>query len=343
MKQEQLERWRKKYRDHHRMHPRQEAEQPHVEQQVRFMDSLMRRLALMWLAQAVLLTAGIGLGVYFHWAFGLLGFVAATAVGHFYSRWLLKPLPVIAAATEAIGRGELNHRVDIDRVDELGLLGQRFNWMAEDLQNLLDGKRALMLSISHELRSPLNRAKLHAELMEEGTSRQGLLAELAQMRELTSALLESERLAAGASALKPKRCDLARLAGGFTREGLRIDLPDDDLPTLKLDPLRMQLLMRNLINNALHYNNPAKGPVILRLAKDGAGIRMVVRDFGPGVPESSLPRLGEPFYRPENAGPRAEGGVGLGLTLCQLIASAHGSRLELRNEESGLEASVLLA
>jgi len=336
MKQEQLERWRKKYRDHYRMHPRQEAVQPHAE--VHFADSLIGRLSLMWLVQAVLLA----LGLYFGWVWGLLGFVLGTGVGIFYSRRLLKPLAGITAATEAIGRGELNHRVEIDGADELGLLGQRFNWMAEDLQALLDGKRALMLSISHELRSPLNRAKLHAELMEEGASRQGLLGELAQMRELTSALLESERLAAGASALKPKRCDLARLAGGFTREGLRIDL-GDDLPTLKLDPLRMQLLMRNLINNALHYNDPSKGPVILRLAKDGAGIRMVVRDFGPGVPESSLPRLGEPFYRPENAGPRAEGGVGLGLTLCQLIASAHGSRLELRNEESGLEASVLLA
>ena len=336
MKQETLERWRKKYRVHHRFHQGQPAEMPRAE--MRFMDSLMRRLAVMWLCQAVALAVGL---YFFGWIGGLVGFALGTLGGHFYAAWLLKPLQALDAATEAIGRGELDHRVMVDRPDELGLLGQRFNWMAEDLQALLDGKRALLLSISHELRSPLTRARTHAELMEPGASRDGLIGELSQMRELTSALLESERLAAGRSALKLKACDLARLAGGFKRDGLRIDC-DDDLPSLKLDPLRMQLLMRNLINNALHHNDPHKGTVVLRVAKEGAGIRLVVRDFGRGVPETAIGQLGEPFFQPPGAGPRPEGGVGLGLTLCQLIAAAHGSRLELRNENPGFEASLIL-
>jgi signal transduction histidine kinase len=335
MKQETLERWRKKYRAHYRLHSHRRTEQGHA--RPRFMDSLPRRLAAMWVCQALVLA----LGVHFGWVWSLLAFALATAGGHFFVVWMLKPLDDLNDATQAFGRGELDHRIQPVRADELSRLGLRFNRMAEELQALLDGKRALLLSISHELRAPLSRARTHAELMEEGPSRESLLEELSQMREMTSALLESERLAAGRSALRPRRCDLARLAGGFTREGLRIDI-EEELPQPKLDPLRMQLLMRNLINNALHHNEPGKGPVILRLAKEGQGIRLVVRDFGPGVPHSSLEHLGEPFYRPPNAGPRAPGGVGLGLTLCQLIAAAHGTRLELCNRDPGLEASILL-
>jgi signal transduction histidine kinase len=67
-----------------------------------------------------------------------------------------------------------------------------------------------------------------------------------------------------------------------------------------------------------------------------------VRDFGPGVPPESLPQLGQPFYRPDAARTRHEGGVGLGLCLCRLVAEAHGGRLEMRNAEPGFEAAVTL-
>lgn len=225
--------------------------------------------------------------------------------------------------------------------DEIGDLALRFNQMAADIQAMLDGKRALLLAISHELPSPLTRARLHAELVGEGESRDALLDELAQMRDLITALLESERLGSGHSALQRSDCDLTELVREQRQPGVD-RLVEPGLPTpLKLDRLRVRLLLlRNLVHNALRHNDAARGAVRLTLARDGDGVRLSVRDFGPGVPPEALAQRGQPFYRPDAARTRHEGGVGLGLCLCRLVPEAHDSRLVLRYAEPGFEASV---
>ena len=76
--------------------------------------------------------------------------------------------------------------------------------------------------------------------------------------------------------------------------------------------------------------------------REGDRLQIGVRDHGPGVPPDQLPRLTEAFYRPDSARTRAAGGVGLGLTLCRLVAQAHGGELALRNAQPGLEAWVSL-
>ena len=80
--------------------------------------------------------------------------------------------------------------------------------------------------------------------------------------------------------------------------------------------------------------------MIVSVARDGDGVRVAVRDHGPGVPPDALERLGQPFFRPDEARTRDSGGVGLGLSLCRLVAQAHGTRLDLRNAEPGFEAAV---
>ena len=91
------------------------------------------------------------------------------------------------------------------RNDELGDLAERINRMATSLQGMLDAKRALLLAISHELRSPLTRARVNAELVAEGEHRDALLRDLSEMRDLITDLLESERLATGHAALQTER------------------------------------------------------------------------------------------------------------------------------------------
>lgn len=313
--------------------------------QTRLAHSLRRRLYALAAGLAVLGLMLIGITVLAGWAWWitLLAWIGACAWAGWGLRQMLLPLDGLQTGVRALAKGQFGHRIEFDGNDELGELAERLNQMAADTQSLIKGKRALLMAVSHELRNPLARARLHAELMEEGPSREALLAELALMRELISALLETERLGAGSKALRRSECDLARLADGFARPGLRIE-HEETLPQVRVDPPRMQLLLRNLINNALMHNEPLRGPVTVRLRKEGRGLRLVVRDYGPGVPTSALPRLGEPFYRVEAVAPTGQGvGVGLGLTLCKLIAAAHGSRLELRNVEPGLEASILLA
>ena len=273
---------------------------------------------LLWAAPALLLVTGC--------AFGMI-------------RHMVQPLHALALGAEAFRRGEFSHRVPVIHGDEIGDLAVRFNQMAADIQAMLDGKRALLLAISHELRSPLTRARLHAELVGEGASRDALLEELGQMRDLITALLESERLGSGHSALQLSDCDLAALARELAQPGVALHI-EPGLPVLRLDRLRVQLCLRNLVQNALRHNDAAQGDVQLTVARAGEGVRVRVRDFGPGVPPEALPQLGQPFYRPDEARTRHGGGVGLGLCLCRLVAEAHDSRLELRNAEPGFEAAV---
>ncbi|WP_077036697.1 cell wall metabolism sensor histidine kinase WalK [Pelomonas sp. KK5] len=253
---------------------------------------------------------------------------------------MIWPLRALARVAQAYGRGDFEHRVPVFANDEIGDLTQRFNQMATDIQAMLDGKRALLLAISHELRSPLTRARLHAELIEEGDSRDALLKDLGEMRVLIDALLESERLGAGHSALQLQAVDLAALV----RSQVDVDvLVEPGLPPLmQLDSMRIQLLLRNLVSNAKRHNDAARGPVIVSLRREGQVVLLSVRDHGPGVPPEALEHLGEPFYRPDAARTRNDGGVGLGLNLCKMIAAAHGGRLEIRNATPGLEVTLNL-
>jgi signal transduction histidine kinase len=115
------------------------------------------------------------------------------------------------------------------------------------------------------------------------------------------------------------------------------------LPQLALDATRVRLLVRNLLDNALRFT-PAGGaaPVISAQPDATSGVQLVVRDFGPGVSEDQLSKLGQPFYRPDTARTREGGGVGLGLYLCRLVAQAHGGTFVVRNAQPGLQVAVHL-
>jgi signal transduction histidine kinase len=166
------------------------------------------------------------------------------------------------------------------------------------------------------------------------------------MRDLIGDLLESERLAAGHGALQRERCNLNTLvqdvaATQFAEAGLQLRL-DPALPERMLDPARIRLLVRNLIDNALRHGATASTPPRLETSFDGGRPRLVVRDFGPGVDAAHLALLGEPFHRPDAARQRSTGGVGLGLYLCRAVARAHGGELSIRNAAPGLEVAFEL-
>ncbi|RYY87925.1 MAG: HAMP domain-containing protein [Comamonadaceae bacterium] len=291
----------------------------------------------------------------------LAALLALVALAYAVVQRLLRPLIDIREGAERFGRGEFAAPIPVRRTDDLGELAQRINTMAQDIQAMLDAKRALLLAMSHELRSPLTRARLNAELLPEAgegaVERTALLRDLGEMRDLINDLLESERLASPHVALQREAVDLPLLArevvaelaarGGAAAtamQGLRIEV-DPDLPTLALDRARARLLLRNLLDNAVRHGDGALRPPVLQLrgAADGAhAVDIALRDFGPGVSDDQLARLAEPFYRPDSARDRAAGGVGLGLYLCRLVAQAHGGALVLRHAQPGLSVTASL-
>lgn len=278
---------------------------------------------------------------------GLL--LALIAAAYAYVRRLLRPLDDIRDGAQRFGRGAFDQPIPLRRRDELGELAERINTMAHDIEGMLDAKRALLLALSHELRSPLTRARLNAELLpdapEGGGERAALLRDLGEMRDLISDLLESERLASPHAALQREPVDLALLVRETVAEmpearDVELDIAAG-LPLLALDRTRVRLLLRNLLDNALRYSAGAARPPCIRLQPQDGGVLLEVRDFGPGVDEDQLARLTEPFYRTDSARQRATGGVGLGMYLCRLVAQAHGTRLELRHAAPGLSVNVL--
>ena len=276
--------------------------------------------------------------------FTLLALLLATAAAYIYVRRLFRPLDDIRAGAQRFGQGHFEPPIPVRRADELGDLAAQVNTMAGEIRDRLEAQRGLLLAVSHELRSPLTRARLNAELVAPGESRDALLRDLGTMRDLISDLLESERLAAGHAALQRERLDLNGLVRAvvgeqFATSALRLDLAEA-LPQAELDAVRLRLALRNLIDNALrHGASAATPPCITTRVADGQ-LQLSVRDFGPGVDEAQLARLSEAFYRADAARQRSTGGVGLGLYLCRRVAQAHGGTLTIRNASPGLELTL---
>ena len=283
--------------------------------------------------------------------------LALTALAYARVRRLLRPLDDIRAGALRFGAGDFGQPIAVrcpSRPDELGELAATINTMGADIRQMLDAKRGLLLAISHELRSPLTRARLNTELLPETPEvkpgRDALLRDLALMRDLVTGLLESERLASRHAALQLEPADLGNLVREVVQEmsasnpaAQRVTVNvSAAVPVQMLDGNRMRLLVRNLLDNALRHSAESARPPEVSVSAQGPGLMLAVRDYGPGVEEAALAHLAEPFYRPDSARTRATGGVGLGLYLCRLVAQAHGGSLVVRNAHPGLEARVLL-
>ncbi|HEX5738298.1 MAG TPA: HAMP domain-containing sensor histidine kinase [Hydrogenophaga sp.] len=283
-----------------------------------------------------------------------------TLLAFLYLRRLLRPLDDIRQGALRFGAGEFGVPIPVkrpQRPDELGELAATINTMGHDIHQMLEAQRALLLAISHELRSPLTRARLNTELLPETpevlAQRQALLRDLSEMARLISDLLESERLAGRHQALHREPTDPVDLAHELIEE-LATTQPAahsiavhaaPGVPNLALDRTRVRLLLRNLLDNALRHSAGATQPVELHLRPYGAngkGVELEVRDHGPGVPDDQLPQLAQAFFRPDTARTRAAGGVGLGLYLCRLVAQALGGTFAVRNAKPGLAVTVTL-
>lgn len=263
----------------------------------------------------------------------IIGLLAVLLLAYHASRRLFRPIETIQAGVSRIGAGELDHRLNITRRDELGELATSINAMADDIKRMLEAKRELLLAISHELRSPLTRARLNAELTAASSSRSALLADLAELEALLKELLESERLSGRHVALDRQAVDPTELLQNLFDESfaattlqLEIEPPGT---WLSLDATRIRLLVRNLLNNALRHTPPDEPAPILSSRVENTRWLLSVTNRGPGVASEQLARLSEPFYRADPSRQRSSGGVGLGLYLCRKIVEAHGGELEI--------------
>jgi signal transduction histidine kinase len=268
---------------------------------------------------------------------------------YFAVRWLIRPIKWIKQGAGRIGQGDLDYRIPQIRNDDLGALTQDINRMADDVQEMLEAKRQLLLAISHELRSPLTRAKVALEFLDNDRIKSGLLEDIEEMERLIADLLEGERLNTRHTKLQKSSADLGELVQSlikfdFAQEQSRIIVA---VPSLRvqqhIDVTRIRLLVKNLLDNALRFTPDNAAPVELTVTQAGEGARISVLDHGQGMSPDQVEQATEPFYRADPARCRDTGGFGLGLYLCRRIAEAHGGSLTIHSEAGrGTEVVVML-
>jgi len=276
----------------------------------------------------------------------LLGILAILALCYLLIRRMLRPVHDIKAAVSRMGQGELNYRVPVRADNDLGELAGSINTMASDIERMLDAKRQLLLGVSHELRSPLTRATVAAELLDESVNQIRIREDLREMDNLITEILETERMNTGHAVINRTPVNLNNLVQSVLKEFSADTVTTDikaQLPAVELDEPRMRLLIRNLISNAIRHGGESEPAPRVSVSTGDSILNISVSDSGPGIPPEHLSRVTEPFYRVDPSRTRSTGGFGIGLYLCRLIAEAHGGELKITsNPGTGTVVDVVL-
>lgn len=246
--------------------------------------------------------------------------------------WLIvsrvtRPLRALARSARMLGCGLQPQPLREAGSQELQHLADAFNRMSDDLQRL-DAERAEVLAgISHDLRTPLARLRLEAEMsIADTAARDAVSADIEQMDDIIGQFLDYAR---GGKGETPEFADVnslvAQVAAAHERFGAPPTMNLGRLPGVRLYPKALCRALDNLCENARKYG----GGVRQITTRDEKGTILIdIIDHGPGIPESEMARLKRPFTRLETARSNV-GGTGLGLAIVERIARLHGGSLEL--------------
>jgi signal transduction histidine kinase len=256
----------------------------------------------------------------------LLAVIALAVAAGFYPvvRRLTARLERLQRSVEAWGAGQLATRVAVEGEDEVARLAASFNASAARIEALVAAQKSLLANASHELRSPLARIRMAAELMEEQATpamRDELRRNVTELDQLIDEVLLASRLDAAATVVPS--LEEVDLTGILAEECARVGAGlDARAQSIMGEPRLLRRMVRNLLENAVRYG--AGSAVEVRLVAAGPeALAIDVRDGGPGIPAAERERIFEPFYRIAGAA-EAAGGVGLGLSLVRQIARRHG-------------------
>ena len=256
-----------------------------------------------------------------------------TAVVMLAVRQATQPLKQLAQAADTLGRDLDAPALAEEGPTETRRAAQAFNRMQARIKRLVNERSRALAAVSHDLRTPLTRLRLRAELVDDETLRDQMAADLDAMAAMIDATLDYLRGLQTSEAVRP--IDINALLASMSEDALvlgrRISIQGQALApyTGRLSALRRAL--QNLIDNAIKYGACAH----LRVDDDAGELRIMVDDEGPGIEPHELARVTEPYYRPDASRSSATGGVGLGLSIAKDIALLHGGDLVLANRAQG--------
>jgi signal transduction histidine kinase len=256
-------------------------------------------------------------------------------------RRVTAPLASFAVAAERLGRDVAAPPVPETGTIETRQASRAFNDMQVRLRNLIENRTRLLAAISHDLRTPLTLLRLRAENVEDQPERDKMLATIAEMNSMIEATLNFARDETLAEPRRPT--DLSSLLQSITDDMSDAGLPVTMAPARPLiyecRPKALKRAVTNLIDNAVKYGKTAHAAI----NATSKAVEITIDDDGPGIPESEIKRVLEPFYRVEESRNRETGGVGLGLAIALSAVQAQGGEMSLVNRpSSGLRAVVRL-
>ncbi|PID33604.1 MAG: hypothetical protein CR955_01715, partial [Thiotrichales bacterium] len=232
-----------------------------------------------------------------------IGLLVVSAV-FWLIHWLFSPVEDIRQGLKHIGAGDIKYRLDIRRDDELGELATAINEMSDNIEQMLEAKRQLLLAISHELRTPITRAKLALSLLDDNENIDSVSEGINEMERLIWELLESERLREKHTPLELNTVNINEIIyqvqGRFFADApLELHLTDG-LSVQELDAGRMSLAIKNIIKNALTASNDGDSVIVTTKQTDSHTI-INIKDNGMGIDKKLIPHLTEPFYRTDRS------------------------------------------
>jgi len=268
-------------------------------------------------------------------------------------RGITRSIAQMTQATRQIAEGGFDARTNEGRRDELGALGQSINRMAARLSGFVTGQKRFLGDVAHELCSPLARVQVALGILEQraDAKQQGyvndLREEVQHIANLVNELLSFSRASLGAPTIKLQpvvvREVVDKAVSRENTEGAQIRLEIADGLCVLAEPDLLVRALSNLLRNAVRYASQA-GPITVSAQRAGAFVRLTVADCGPGVPETELVQIFDPFYRLDTSRESTTGGVGLGLAIVKTCIEACRGTAACRNRQpSGLEVTLKLS
>lgn len=268
-------------------------------------------------------------------AFGaLLTFLASL----FQVRRIVGPLSRLSSAAQKLGRGSDPLPLTEDGPEEIAALARTFNKLSSDLREMSENRTVMIAGISHDLRTPLTRLGIVAEMLEEDPNPQlvsRLRRNLDAMNKLIGQFLQFSR---GIENQCPVQVDLWQiiesLATDIKRDGTELRLHRNDPPCVYFaDPAALERVLANLLKNAVQYGG--REPIDINLNCSAHEVSVEIADRGPGIPADQVQAAFRPFHRLDQGRSKRTGGSGLGLAIAHQLVVKHGWRIELLPRDGG--------
>lgn len=289
------------------------------------------------------------------WSLGIatgLALIGAALIAQAASTTVLKPVHRLGVAARRLGEGKLDTRLQVSGTDELADLSRTFNRAAEALEKRVadmaardEASRRFVADMSHELRTPLTAITAVTEVLEDELDAGGMdamiepavrlvVSETRRLNSLVENLMEVTRFDAGTARLVLDDVDVADQITACIDARAWLDAVDLDAERgiyVRLDPRRLDVILANLIGNALKHGG---SPVRVSVRVQADEVVIAVRDHGPGIPEDVLPHVFDRFYKASASRPRSDGS-GLGLSIALENAHIHGGGISAANSPEG--------